>query len=91
VGHPRRGTASGDATSEPERPIQDMPVKEEERAQGLFLSRGGDLVPLCKVLQECEHVLFVEDGWMSQSMEADEAHYPADVSLLGSQAIVTQA
>ena len=49
------------------------------------------MVPLCKVLQECEHVLFVEDGWMSQSMEADEAHYPADVSLLGSQAIVTQA
>jgi len=74
-----------------ELPLEDLPIKEEEGAEGLILGGGGDAAVDGEVTEEGGNLRFAQLLGVAFAMEEDEAANPIEIRLLGADAVVFDA
>jgi len=81
----------GDTRQGRQRPLEHLPIQEQERAERLVLRRGRHVQMLSKITQERPYLWRAEVPGMALAMEHDVTPDPTDVALFGPRAEVPQA
>ncbi len=88
--HPARPLGAHEPLEQADVALQDVPVQEDQGAQGLGLCRGADALLHREVRQERVELLLPHVGGVADPVEEDVAPDPVHVGLLGSLAVVAR-